>query len=72
MRPWPSDVVAFGGDYNPEQWPESVWDQDYELFDTAGINTVTLGWLMEQTPSHPAGRDVEPVKPPGVLRLWSG
>ncbi len=28
-------------------------------------------WLMEQTPSHTACRDVNPVKPPGVLRLWS-
>src|SRR5919112_604170 len=20
--------LAFGGDYNPEQWPESVWQED--------------------------------------------
>ena len=20
--------VAYGGDYNPEQWPEEVWDED--------------------------------------------
>jgi beta-galactosidase len=43
--------VSFGGDYNPEQWPEEVWDQDYRLFDTARIDTVTLGvfdWALTQ------------------------
>jgi beta-galactosidase len=43
--------VAFGGDYNPEQWPEEVWGQDYRLFDAARIDTVTLGvfdWAMVQ------------------------
>ena len=28
-------------------------------------------WLMEQTPSTTASRDVNPVKRPGVMRLWS-
>jgi len=36
-------VIHYGGDYNPEQWPEDVWDEDYRLFDAAGIDTVTLG-----------------------------
>lgn len=43
--------VPFGGDYNPEQWPEQVWDQDYQLFDAARIDTVTLGvfdWALTQ------------------------
>jgi beta-galactosidase len=43
--------VPFGGDYNPEQWPEEVWSQDYHLFDAAGIDTVTLGvfdWALIQ------------------------
>ena len=43
--------VPFGGDYNPEQWPETVWDRDYELFDAARIDTVTLGvfaWALTQ------------------------
>lgn len=43
--------IPFGGDYNPEQWPEKVWDQDYQLFDAARINTVTLGvfdWAVVQ------------------------
>jgi beta-galactosidase len=43
--------VPFGGDYNPEQWPEEVWAQDYRLFDAARIDTVTLGvfdWALTQ------------------------
>ncbi|MEN3613642.1 beta-galactosidase [Plantactinospora sp. ZYX-F-223] len=43
--------VAFGGDYNPEQWPEDVWKEDYRLFDAARIDTVTLGvfdWALTQ------------------------
>ncbi len=35
--------LHYGGDYNPEQWPPAVWDEDYSAFDEAGINTVTLG-----------------------------
>jgi beta-galactosidase len=35
--------LAFGGDYNPEQWPESVWQQDVELMREAGVNLVSLG-----------------------------
>lgn len=35
--------VLYGGDYNPEQWPEEVWRRDYELFDAARIDTVTVG-----------------------------
>lgn len=43
--------VSFGGDYNPEQWPEEVWKDDYRLFDAARIDTVTLGvfdWALVQ------------------------
>jgi len=28
-------------------------------------------WLMEQTPTATASRDVNPVRKPGVMRLWS-
>ena len=34
---------AFGGDYNPEQWDRSVWDEDVRLMREAGVNLVTLG-----------------------------
>ncbi|MFD0821643.1 hypothetical protein ACFQ0D_25785 [Micromonospora zhanjiangensis] len=23
--------IPFGGDYNPEQWPDRLWDDDYRL-----------------------------------------
>ena len=35
-------AMAFGGDYNPDQWPESVWDDDIRLMRKAGVNTVAL------------------------------
>ncbi|MDX3127933.1 beta-galactosidase, partial [Streptomyces scabiei] len=35
--------VLFGGDYNPEQWPEEVWHEDVRLMREAGVTTVTLG-----------------------------
>ncbi|MDT0265161.1 beta-galactosidase [Streptomyces sp. DSM 44915] len=35
--------LAFGGDYNPEQWPEEVWREDVTLMREAGVNLVSLG-----------------------------
>ncbi len=35
--------IRFGGDYNPEQWPEETWVQDVALMREAGVNLVTLG-----------------------------
>ncbi|QNP75308.1 beta-galactosidase [Streptomyces roseirectus] len=35
--------LAFGGDYNPEQWDEPVWKEDDELMRRAGVNLVTVG-----------------------------
>jgi beta-galactosidase len=35
--------IAYGGDYNPDQWPESVWAEDVELMRQAGVNLVSLG-----------------------------
>jgi beta-galactosidase len=32
-----------GGDYNPEQWPPAVWDEDFRLMRKAGITAVTVG-----------------------------
>ncbi len=34
--------IPYGGDYNPEQWPEEIWQEDMRLFAKAGIDTVTL------------------------------
>src|SRR5215471_2711446 len=35
--------LAYGGDYNPEQWPEDVWVEDVRLMREAGVNLVTVG-----------------------------
>ncbi|RAG86603.1 beta-galactosidase [Streptacidiphilus pinicola] len=35
--------LAYGGDYNPEQWPEEVWTEDVALMRQAGVNLVSLG-----------------------------
>ena len=34
---------AFGGDYNPEQWPREVWREDVALMVEAGVNLVSVG-----------------------------
>ena len=35
--------LAYGADYNPEQWPREVWDEDIRLMREAGVNIVSLG-----------------------------
>ncbi|MFG2372981.1 beta-galactosidase [Streptomyces sp. NPDC048504] len=35
--------LAFGGDYNPEQWPETVWQEDVRLMREAGVTMVSVG-----------------------------
>jgi beta-galactosidase len=56
MRTWPTDGISFGGDYNPEQWPEPVQDQDAALMREAGVNFVSVGifsWgLLEPRPGR--------------------
>lgn len=34
--------MMYGGDYNPEQWPEEVWQDDMRLLKEAHIDTLTL------------------------------
>jgi beta-galactosidase len=36
-------AIAFGADYNPEQWPRETWDEDVRLMREAGVNVVSLG-----------------------------
>lgn len=47
---WPGvDGLAYGGDYNPEQWPRETWDEDVRLMREAGVNLVSVGifsWAM--------------------------
>ncbi|WEV58663.1 beta-galactosidase [Bifidobacterium sp. ESL0728] len=35
--------IAYGGDYNPDQWPEEIWDDDIRLMKKARVNVVALG-----------------------------
>lgn len=35
--------ILFGGDYNPEQWPQEVWEEDVRLMKEAGVTSVTVG-----------------------------
>ncbi|WP_405838960.1 beta-galactosidase [Streptomyces platensis] len=35
--------IHFGGDYNPEQWPEEVWAEDLKLMKAAHVTMVTAG-----------------------------
>jgi len=34
--------LAYGGDYNPEQWPEEVWAEDLRLMAEAGVTMVSV------------------------------
>lgn len=41
------DGIAYGCDYNPEQWDRSVWREDVALMQEAGVDLVALnifGW----------------------------
>jgi beta-galactosidase len=38
-----TDRIVFGGDYNPEQWPREVWDEDVRLMKQAGVGLVSIG-----------------------------
>lgn len=35
--------LAFGGDWNPEQWEPATWDEDLRLMREAHVNLVTVG-----------------------------
>jgi beta-galactosidase len=46
-----TERIPYGGDYNPEQWPEAVRDDDHRLFTRARIDTLTVGvfaWSLTQ------------------------
>lgn len=58
---WPSllmpheQSIAFGGDYNPDQWSEEIWDEDIRLMRQAKVNVVALGifsWDRLQPSEH--------------------
>lgn len=35
--------LLYGGDYNPDQWPEDVWQDDVLAMRQAGVNLVSVG-----------------------------
>ncbi|HHY54743.1 MAG TPA: beta-galactosidase [Chloroflexi bacterium] len=52
--------IWYGGDYNPEQWPEEVWREDVRLMQAAGVNLVSVGifswaWLEPQPGQYDFG-----------------
>ena len=53
---WRVPWLAFGGDYNPEQWPREVWREDLALMREAGVTMATVGvfaWaLLEPEPGR--------------------
>ncbi|VXB51472.1 Beta-galactosidase [Microbacterium sp. 8M] len=42
-RPDRPSGLAYGGDYNPEQWDPEVWPEDVRLMTEAGVTLVTVG-----------------------------
>lgn len=34
--------ILYGGDYNPNQWPKEIWDEDMRIFKNAHINSATI------------------------------
>ena len=45
MTAWPGRLpgIAYGADYNPEQWPRETWAEDARLMREAGVTVVTVG-----------------------------
>ena len=58
--PAPLPALAFGGDYNPEQWSADDHVEDRTLMGEAGVDLVTLGvfswaWLQPSPDSWDFG-----------------
>jgi beta-galactosidase len=50
---WQHDGIAFGCDYNPEQWDRATWLEDVALMREAGVTLVAInifGWASLQGP----------------------
>ncbi|GED11676.1 beta-galactosidase [Cellulosimicrobium cellulans] len=47
--------LSYGADYNPDQWPREVWDEDVRLMREAGVTVVSLAifsWARIQPTEH--------------------
>ena len=55
QEPFPATIL-YGGDYNPEQWPEDVWLEDMRLMKLANVNMASINifsWAsLEPAPEH--------------------
>ncbi|MFI6229467.1 beta-galactosidase [Micromonospora echinospora] len=56
---WPTEPgrprMGYGADYNPDQWPREVWDDDVAAMREAGVNIVSLAifsWSRIQPAAH--------------------
>lgn len=72
--------LLHGGDYNPDQWPEAIWQEDMRLMKLAHCNSASVGifaWVKSEPAegqfefgrlAHQAGlkRVMETELPPGV------
>jgi beta-galactosidase GanA len=54
--------IWFGGDYYPDQWPESIWAEDVALMRRAHVNLATSGRSLFNSAwgssNHPMSRAV--------------
>ncbi len=64
--------ILHGGDYNPEQWPEDIRDEDVRLMQKAHVNVATLpvfGWVSLQPDEDTWTFEwLDPV----IDKLWAG
>ena len=47
--------ILYGGDYNPNQWPKDIWQEDMRIFKDAHINTAPINvfsWAKIQPSEH--------------------
>jgi beta-galactosidase GanA len=51
--------LLYGGDYNPEQWPEPTWAEDARLMRDAGVNRLVEAALPSPAVDLLTGRRVE-------------
>jgi beta-galactosidase len=61
--------LASWDNYPPDEKSQARMALTHDLM--RGLKGGAPFWLMEQTPTVTASRDVNPVKRPGVMRLWS-
>jgi beta-galactosidase len=52
--------MIYGADYNPEQWPEEIWEDDVRYMREAGVNLVSLGiFSWAKLEPHPGEYDFD-------------